>query len=128
MNKKVSVLILPLLMAACAVSARAHFHNAEMALMAKDYTTAVSEYDEVLKQQPDSVTARFGKAKALYGAKRWAEAKTLFEEFIAKTDNDQHEYRNERRDAAFYRDRCTQEMGGTVAQDPTKIPPPPMGE
>ena len=34
----------------------------------------------------------------------------------------------ERRDAVFYRDRCRQEMGETVEQDPSKIPPPPMGE
>src|SRR4051794_37702511 len=115
-------------MAGCESTAQGHEHAAEMALMAKDYGTAIKEYDIALSKAPDSVKLRLGKAKALYGEKKWPEARALFEEFLKMTDTDQHPWIMERRDAVFYRDRCRQEMGETVEQDPNKIPPPPMGE
>jgi tetratricopeptide (TPR) repeat protein len=112
----------------CETNARTHQHNAEMALMAKDYDTAIKEYDKGLAKAPDSVTLLYGKAKALYGQEKWAEARALFEEFLKLTETQQHDYINDRKDAAFYRDRCRQELGETVEQDPSKVPPPPMGE
>jgi len=120
--------LLMLALSACAVSASAHQHNADMALMAKDYDTAIKEYDAGLAMVPDSVVLRLGKAKALYGKKDWKAARAMFEEFLKLTETQQHDYIMERRDAVFYRDRCRQEMGETVEQDPSKIPPPPMGE
>lgn len=115
-------------LASCETNARTHYHNAEMALMAKDYNKAITEYDKSLAKQPDSVMARHGKARALYGQEKWGEARALFEEFLKLTEKEIHTYRQEREDAVFYRDRCRQELGETVEQDPRKIPAPPMGE
>ena len=117
-----------LALAGCHTNARTHYHNAEMAYMAKDYTKAIAEYDKSLAKQPDSVIARFGKAKTYYAMGKWVEARTLFEEFITLTEKEIHEYRHEREDAVFYRDSCRQELGETVEQDPSKVPDPPMGE
>ncbi len=122
----IAVLVLALL--SCHTNARTHYHNAQAAYMAKDYLKAVAEYDKSLAKQPDSVMTRLGKAKTLYAMGKWAEARALFEEFITLTEKEIHEYRHEREDAAYHRDRCRQELGETVEQDPSKIPDPPMGE
>ena len=117
-----------LLLSACETTARTHYHNGEMALMAKDYARAIEEYDKALVKEPDHLQARLGRAKALYGQKKWAEARTAFEEFLKLTETDQHPWRKERQDAQFYRDRCRQQLGETLEQDPRAVPPPPMGE
>jgi tetratricopeptide (TPR) repeat protein len=128
MYKSMLALALATLLTGCLTNARTHQHNADMALMAKDYGTAIAEYDKGLAKQPDSVMLRFGKAKALYGQEKWPEARALFEEFLQLTSTDQHPWIKQRKEAEFYRDRCRQEMGETVEQDPREIPPPPMGE
>lgn len=129
MSKAIAVCALLLAgLLSCESTAQGHQHAAEMALMAKDYDTAIKEFDIALSKAPDSVVLRLGKAKALYGQNKWAEARALFEEFLSMTETQQHTYIAERKDAAFYRDRCRQELGETVEQDPSKIPPPPMGE
>jgi tetratricopeptide (TPR) repeat protein len=124
----VSAVFMLATLAGCNSTAQGHQHAAEMAYMAKDYDTAIKEYDIALTKAPKSVKLRFEKAQALYGKKDWAGARALFEEFLKMTDTDQHTWISERRDAVFYRDRCRQELGETVEQDPNKIPPPPMGE
>lgn len=116
------------LLAACETSARSHYHNGEMALMAKNYPQAIADFDKALARQPDMVQARIGKAKALYGQEKWPEARAVFEEVLALTESNQHPWRKEREDAMFYRDRCRQQMGEVLEQDPRAVPPPPMGE
>jgi tetratricopeptide (TPR) repeat protein len=121
-------LLLLVLGAGCDNSARAAMHNAEFAMAAQDFEKALGLYEKVLEKQPDSVMGLFGKARALYELKRYAEAKPLFEMFLTKTEVEQAQFRKERYDAEFYRDKCKQELGETVEADPSKIPPPPMGE
>jgi hypothetical protein len=72
--------------------------------------------------------AQLGKARALYGLQRYAEALPLFEAFLTATEQQRREYDSERSDAAFYRDKCKLALGQEVPQDPEHIPPPPMGE
>lgn len=112
----------------CAKSARMHYTAAQNAQGANDWNTALSEYEEVLKQQPDDVMGLLGKARSLYELKRFSEALPLFEQFLDKTKGDPATFKGERYDAEFYRDRCKQELGQEVPQDPTHIPEPPMGE
>ncbi len=117
-----------LLLGGCFENARTHYHNADFAMAAKDYTKALAEYEQVLKMQPGSKMGLLGKARALFELKRYAEAEPLFEEFLVKSEPEQGSYRGERKDAEFYRDRCKEQLGQEVKQDPSHIPPPPMGE
>ena len=126
-----SVLILlaaGLLLAACPSAGRMHYQKGMTQLQARQYGPALVEFDAALAAEPESRMALFGKARCLYELRRFEEALPLFEQFLADTERDRASFSDERFDAAFYRDRCKQELGMEVPQDPTHIPPPPMGE
>lgn len=72
--------------------------------------------------------ALFGKARCTYELGQYAAALALYEDFLSRSEEQQAIYRDERFDAEFYRDKCKQQLGQEVPQDPLEIPPPPMGE
>jgi tetratricopeptide (TPR) repeat protein len=91
-------------------------------LQAQDYTGAIEKFDKVLARDPDSSMALFGKARCLYGLERYEEALPLFEQFITQTEEIRADYRDERYDAAFYRDKCKLALGMEVPQNEEAIP------
>ncbi|MCC7478225.1 tetratricopeptide repeat protein [bacterium] len=127
-----AVAVLALLLAAallsCEKSARMHYTAAQNAQGAGDWVTALSEYEAILAMQPGDAMATLGKGRALYELRRFEEAIPLFEAFLEDTKNDPATFKDERYDAEFYRDKCKQELGQEVPQNPANIPEPPMGE
>jgi tetratricopeptide (TPR) repeat protein len=91
-------------------------------LQAQDYTGAIEKFDKVLGRDPDSSMALFGKARCLYELERYDEALPLFEQFITQTEEIRADYRDERYDAAFYRDKCKLALGMEVPQNEEAIP------
>ena len=91
-------------------------------LQAQEYSEALEKFDLVLAVDPESNMALFGKARCLYGLSRYDEALPMFEQFLTQTENVRASYRDERFDAEFYRDKCKQELGIEVPQDPDAIP------
>lgn len=98
-------------------------YNRGMALLqARDYSGALEQFEKVLARDPVSNMALFGKARCLYELERYEEALPLFELFITQTEEVRSVYRDERYDAAFYRDKCKLELGMEVPQNPDAIP------
>jgi tetratricopeptide (TPR) repeat protein len=124
----VSMLVLG--MGGCGESERASYQSGLRKMQARDYQGALDRFDYSLKQNPDSKSALYRKAYCLYKLGRHAEAKPLFEDFLRKTDNNEWTatFIDERRDAAFYRDKCKEALGEEVPQNQEAIPEPPMGE
>jgi len=91
-------------------------------LQAQDYTGAMAQFDKVLARDPASNMALFGKARCLYELERYDEALPLFEQFITQTEEIRADYRDERYDAAFYRDKCKLALGMEVPQNEEAIP------
>ena len=92
------------------------------AMQAQEYDEALAKFEEVLAAEPESNLALFGKARCLYELERYEEALPLFEQFLTWTENVRAKYRDERFDAEFYRDKCKQELGMEVPQNPEAIP------
>lgn len=107
---------------ACQPDARTLYHQGSMLLQAGDYASALDKFEAGLVQQPGSKVLLFGKARALYGLKRFQEALPVFEEFLKATDGEKSLYKDERTDAAFYRDKCKTELGIEVPQNPAAVP------
>ena len=116
------------LLNACPSAGRMAYQTAQKNFQEGDYAQALANYEKALEAEQESVMALFGKARCLYELERYSEAMPLFEEFLQKTDTDRVVYSDERFDAEFYRDKCKLELGMEVPQDPSKIPPPRMGE
>lgn len=117
-----------LLWTACDQSGHGHYSSAELKRAAGEFGPALVEYTKVLEIDPHSHMALFGKAYCTYKLGKYAEALPLFEQFLKDTEAEAATYRDQRYDAAFYRDKCKQELGQEVPQNPCKVPPPPMGE
>jgi tetratricopeptide (TPR) repeat protein len=131
MTRKLLAILFILLSAACASchdTARTLNSKASMQLQAQDFAGALANYEKGLQLEPESKVLLFGKAEALFKLERYAEALPLFEEFITKASTERTAYSDELFDAEFYRDKCKQELGQTVEQNPDAIPPPRMGE
>jgi tetratricopeptide (TPR) repeat protein len=116
------------LLAGCPSKGRAAYQNAMLHLQAQEYQPALDDFRKSLAAEPDNYMALFGEARALYELKQYQEALTAFEQFLTQTDSDHATYKSERDDAEFYRDKCKQQLGIEVPQNPADIPPPPMGE
>lgn len=112
----------------CPRSPNALFHQAQVQQTTQQFDQALATYDKVLAKDPQSLMALFGKARCTYELGRYDEALALYEDFLTRSEEQKAIYRDERYDAEFYRDKCKQQLGQAVEQDPTKIPPPPMGE
>jgi len=94
-----------------------------MALLeVQDYNGAIEKFDKVLARDPASNMALFAKARCLYELERYEEALPLFEQFITQTEEIRASYRDERYDAAFYRDKCKLALGMEVPQNEEAIP------
>jgi tetratricopeptide (TPR) repeat protein len=117
-----------LALAGCYKSVREHYSAAQFAQSANDWGTALEEYNEVLKRVPDDSMALFGKARCLYELRRFEEAIPIFEQVLKNTDDEKAVFKQVRYDAEFYRDKCRVELGETIEQDKSTLPPPPMGE
>jgi tetratricopeptide (TPR) repeat protein len=115
-------------LAGCPNSPDALFHEAQYEQTQKQYDKALANYDKILAKEPGSLMALSGKARCTYELGKYAEALALFEKFLQQSEEERATYRSERYDAEFYRDKCKQQLGQDVPQDPTAIPPPPMGE
>ena len=122
-----AVLVLSCL-AACNKGSSMEYHQAQALLEGRQYGEALAKYDKVLAIEPQSKLAVYGKARCLFELKRYSEALPLFEQFLTATEEERAIYDDERYDAAFYRDKCKQALGQEVPQNPSHIPPPPMGE
>lgn len=101
---------------------RLAYQQGLQALQAQEYDEALAKFEEVLAAEPESNLALFGKARCLYELERYEEALPLFEQFLTWTENVRAKYRDERFDAEFYRDKCKQELGMEVPQNPEAIP------
>jgi tetratricopeptide (TPR) repeat protein len=115
-------------LAGCNQNAHSHYLLAQEHQMAQEYGPALEEYEKSLALDPTSRMALFGKAVCLYKLQRYSEAQPLFEQFIKDTEPDRASFKAERYDAEFYRDKCMQEQGVEVPQNPCNVPEPPMGE
>ncbi|MCH7472626.1 tetratricopeptide repeat protein [bacterium] len=117
------------LLGACPSAGRGHFKKGDLLFQQQNYGGALIEFEAALEAEPESKMALFKMARCLYKLNRFEDALAAYEKFLSATDGeDRATYQKERWDAAFYRDRCKQELGIEVPQDPSAIPPPPMGE
>ena len=123
-----TLLIIGMCLTGCPSSGRMAYQKGMALLQAQDYAGALAQFEKSLIAEPDSVMPLYGKARCLYGLKRYQEALPIFEDVLAKTEREKTLYSDTRYDAAFYRDKCKQELGQEVPQNPENIPPPPMGE
>lgn len=112
----------------CDRSAHGHYSSAELKKAAGDFGPALEDYNKALEIEPASHMALFGKAYCTYRLGNYAEAIPLFEQFLKDTEPEMATYKAQRYDAEFFRDKCRQELGEEVKQNPCHIPPPPMGE
>lgn len=113
---------------ACDNSAHGPYSSAELKRAAGEFQPALDDYNKALAIDPQSHMALWGKAYCTYKLGKYSEALPLFEEFLKATEPEMATYKAQRYDAEFYRDKCKQELGETVPQNPCNIPPPPMGE
>ncbi|MEZ5338899.1 MAG: tetratricopeptide repeat protein [bacterium] len=93
-----------------------------------DYANALTDFDAALVAEPESVMAAYGRALTLFKLQRYEDAIEAFETFLAKSESERAVYQDERKDAAFYRDKCREALGIEIPQNERAIPPPPMGE
>lgn len=119
-----------LLLGGCREDERSTYQSGMARMQAQDYAGALAEFDKSLSLNPDSKSALFRKAYCLYKLDKHAEALPLFEDFLARTDNNEWTatFLDERKNAEFYRDKCKEALGQPVPQNQDAIPPPPMGE
>lgn len=129
---KTGILILGVMcccmVAGCPSAGRNAYQQGLRAYDAGDYQQALTLFDEALEKEPDSVMVVYGRALSLYKLQRYEEAIAAFEEFIDKSESERASFQDERKDAAFYRDKCKLELGMELEQNERAIPPPPMGE
>jgi TolA-binding protein len=118
------------LLGGCKPGERMLYQNGMMKMEAKDYAGAEQDFDASLQKNPNSKSALYRKAYCLYKLENYKDAEPLFEQFLQATDNNEWTatFIDERKDAAFYRDKCKLALGEEVPQNPDDIPPPPMGE
>lgn len=116
------VLVCLLLGLASCNKERLYYQQGLHHLQAQEYTEALAKFELVLAADPESNMALLGKARCLYELGRHDEALPLFEQFLTQTERVRASYRDERFDAEFYRDKCKQELGIEVPQDPDAIP------
>jgi tetratricopeptide (TPR) repeat protein len=109
---------------------RSTFQDGMAKMQARNYGEAIEDFDKSLSFNPDGKSALYRKAYCLYKLDKHAEALPLFEDFLKMTDNNEWTatFMDERRDAEFFMYKCKEKLGQPVPQDPSKIPPPPMGE
>jgi tetratricopeptide (TPR) repeat protein len=112
----------------CDRSAHGHYSSAQMKQAAGEFQPALDDYNKALEIEPQSHMALYGKAYCTYKLNKYSEALPLFEQFLKDTEAEMATYKDQRYDAEFYRDKCKQELGQEVPQNPCDIPPPPMGE
>ena len=103
-------------------SGRIEYKQGLALLQAQQFGPALEKFDHYLQKNPDSNMALFGKARCLYELQRYDEALPCFEQFITQTDSERATFRDERFDAAFFRDKCKMELGIEVPQNPNTIP------
>lgn len=113
---------------ACPSSGRDTYQKALRQYDANNYPAALELFDKATEQEPESVMIMYGRALTLYKLERYEEAITAFETFLEKSESVRKDYRDERSDAAFYRDKCKLALGMELEQNEEAIPPPPMGE
>lgn len=116
------------LLAACVSKSRMPYEKGMRLFEAHNYGGALAEFEKSLAADPQQKMALFYKARCLYELDRYKEAMPDFEEFLKRTESDQATFDNERYDAAFYRDKCKEELGIEVPQNKEAIPPPRMGD
>lgn len=119
-----------LLLAGCNETERSTYQSGMAKMQARDYSAALAQFEKSLAINPDSKSALYRKAYCLYHLDRHEEALPAFEDFLAKTDNNEWTatFIDERKNAAFFRDKCREALGRPVEQNRDAIPPPPMGE
>ncbi|MBN2082020.1 tetratricopeptide repeat protein [bacterium] len=91
-------------------------------LQAQQYGPALEKFESFLEVEPDSNMGLYGKARCLYELQRYDEALPCFEQFLTQTESNRATYNDERKDAAFYRDKCKMELGMEVPQNKDAIP------
>ena len=132
LNSEVSTQVARILLIICALvmllglaacnKTRLTYQQGQHALQAQEYDNALAKFEEVLPGAEVSKQALIGKARCLYELERYDEALPLFEKFLTWTERVRAQYRDERYDADFYRDKCKQALGIEVPQDPEAIP------
>ncbi|MCB1220327.1 MAG: tetratricopeptide repeat protein [Planctomycetales bacterium] len=122
------VLVLACLASGCPSKGRASYQDGLRAYDAQDYNKALELFDKALEAEPESVMISYGRALSLYQLQRYEEAIEAFETFLQKSESERGSYQDERKDAAFYRDKCKEALGIEIPQNERAIPPPPMGE
>jgi tetratricopeptide (TPR) repeat protein len=101
---------------------RVAYHKGMAHLQAQEYGPALDKFNSILAEDPEQKGATFGKARALYELGRYDEALPVFEQFLTMTEREKSVWKDQRFDAEFYRDKCKQELGMEVPQDPDAIP------
>jgi tetratricopeptide (TPR) repeat protein len=122
------ILMLLCMAAACPSSGRDTYQQALRKYDASDYPAALALFDKAAELEPESVMIMYGRALTLYKLERFEEAISAFDTFIDKSEPVREDYRDERSDAAFYRDKSRLALGQELEQNEEAIPPPPMGE
>ena len=113
---------------ACPSPGRDLYQKALRQYDAGEYQAALDLFDKALEKEPDSVMVMYGRALSLYKLERFEDAIAAFETFLAKSESVRKDFRDERSDAEFYRDKCKLALGIELEQNESAIPPPPMGE
>ena len=122
------VLLLAMLLCGCPSAGRGDYQKGVRAYDDMDYQLALDHFDKALEQEPDGLMIKFGRAQALFKLERHEDALAAFETFLQDSESERASFRDERKDAAFYRDKCKQALGIEIEQNKDAIPPPPMGE
>ena len=121
-------LLLMVVVTSCPSPGRDSYQKGLRAYDAQDYQKALELFDKALEAEPESLMISYGRALSLYQLQRYEEAITAFETFLDKSESERASYRDERSDAAFYRDKSKEALGIELEQNEDAIPPPPMGE
>ncbi len=112
----------------CPSAGRDAYQKGIRAYDAQEYQKSLDLFDKALESEPDSLMIMYGRAQALYKLQRYEDAIQAFETFIDKSESERASFQGERKDAAFYRDKCKEALGIEIEQNERAIPPPPMGE
>ena len=121
-------LLLMVFVTACPSAGRNAYVKGLNKYDAGEYQEALDLFDKALEQEPDSVMIMYGRALSLYKLNRYEDAIAAFATFLDKSESERENYRDERFDAEFYRDKCREALGIELEQNEEAIPPPPMGE